>query len=93
MTQTWPWLALIGLGVVMLASLSQRTAVARLGYRSEEALYGLRVRLFEHLQGAPKLFMEGRSGESIAAHSLARLLTAEPKFSGSPKPVPVTATR
>ena len=28
---------------------AQRTAVARLGRRSEEALYGLRVRLFEHI--------------------------------------------
>ena len=28
---------------------AQRTAVARLGHRSEEALYGLRVRLFEHI--------------------------------------------
>ena len=42
-------LALIGLVVVAVATVCQRTAVARLGYRSEEALYGLRVRLFEHI--------------------------------------------
>ncbi len=42
-------LGLIGVGVVLVASLSQRTAVARLGVRSEEALYGLRLRLFNHI--------------------------------------------
>ena len=42
-------LALIGLVVVIIATVCQRIAVARLGYRSEEALYGLRVRLFEHI--------------------------------------------
>jgi ATP-binding cassette subfamily B protein len=42
-------LALIGFGVVAIATVSQRTAVARLGRRSEEALYVLRVRLFEHI--------------------------------------------
>lgn len=42
-------LALIGAAVVVVATLCQRTAVKRLGYRSEEALYGLRVRLFEHI--------------------------------------------
>jgi ATP-binding cassette, subfamily B, bacterial len=42
-------LALIGVGVVLVATVCQRTAVARLGYRAEEALYGLRVRLFEHI--------------------------------------------
>ncbi len=42
-------LALIGLAVVIVATVCQRTAVARLGYRSEEALYGLRVRLFDHI--------------------------------------------
>lgn len=42
-------LALIGMAVVVVATICQRTAVARLGYRSEEALYGLRVRLFEHI--------------------------------------------
>ena len=42
-------LGLIGLGVIIVATVAQRTAVARLGMRSEEALYGLRVRLFEHI--------------------------------------------
>ncbi len=42
-------LASIGLAVVVLATVCQRIAVRRLGYRSEEALYGLRIRLFEHI--------------------------------------------
>lgn len=42
-------LALIGLVVIVLATICQRAAVARLGMRSEEALYTLRVRLFEHI--------------------------------------------
>jgi putative ABC transport system ATP-binding protein len=42
-------LAAAGLAVVLLATVCQRAAVKRLGYRSEEALYGLRVRLFEHI--------------------------------------------
>jgi ATP-binding cassette, subfamily B, bacterial len=42
-------LALIGLVAVVVGSVSQRTAVKRLGMRSEEALYELRVRLFEHI--------------------------------------------
>ncbi|MDP9463229.1 MAG: ABC transporter ATP-binding protein/permease, partial [Actinomycetota bacterium] len=42
-------IGLIGLGVIVVATIAQRTAVARLGQRSEEALYGLRVRLFEHI--------------------------------------------
>lgn len=42
-------LAVIAFFVIVLATWSQRTAVARLGRRSEEALYGLRVRLFEHI--------------------------------------------
>jgi ATP-binding cassette, subfamily B, bacterial len=42
-------LGLIGFGVIIVATIAQRTAVARLGRRSEEALYGLRVRLFEHI--------------------------------------------
>ncbi len=42
-------LGLIGLVVVVIATIAQRTAVARLGRRSEEALYGLRVKLFEHI--------------------------------------------
>ncbi len=42
-------LGVIGLSVIVVATIAQRTAVARLGRRSEEALYGLRVRLFEHI--------------------------------------------
>ena len=42
-------LGVIGLCVIVIATIAQRTAVARLGRRSEEALYGLRVRLFEHI--------------------------------------------
>jgi putative ABC transport system ATP-binding protein len=42
-------LAAIALAVILLATWAQRTAVYRLGRRSEEALYGLRVQLFEHI--------------------------------------------
>lgn len=42
-------LAAIGFVVILIAGISQRTAVKRLGNRSEEALYTLRVRLFEHI--------------------------------------------
>ena len=42
-------LGVIGLAVIIVATIAQRTAVARLGRRSEEALYTLRVRLFEHI--------------------------------------------
>lgn len=42
-------LAVIAVVVICIASWAQRTAVYRLGRRSEEALYGLRVRLFEHI--------------------------------------------
>ncbi|MCX6522069.1 MAG: ABC transporter ATP-binding protein [Actinobacteria bacterium] len=41
--------ALIGLVAVFIGTFAQRTAVLRLGTRSEEALYTLRVRLFEHI--------------------------------------------
>jgi ABC-type multidrug transport system fused ATPase/permease subunit len=41
--------ALIGLVAVFIGTVAQRTAVLRLGTRSEEALYTLRVRLFEHI--------------------------------------------
>ena len=37
--------------VVVLAGACLRTAIKRLGERSEDALYGLRVRLFEHIHG------------------------------------------
>ena len=42
-------LSLTALVIIIVASWAQRTAVYRLGRRSEEALYGLRVRLFEHI--------------------------------------------
>ena len=42
-------MAAIALVAIVVATWAQRTAVARLGRRSEEALYGLRVRLFEHI--------------------------------------------
>lgn len=42
-------LCLIAFAVICLATWAQRQAVYRLGRRSEEALYGLRVRLFEHI--------------------------------------------
>ena len=42
-------LGLVAFGVICVATWAQRTAVYRLGRRSEEALYGLRVRLFEHI--------------------------------------------
>ncbi len=42
-------LVLIGLGVLLVTSLAQRTAVARLGRQSEQALFGLRERLFQHI--------------------------------------------
>jgi len=42
-------LGVIGFGVIVIATIAQRTAVARLGLRSEEALYSLRVKLFEHI--------------------------------------------
>jgi len=35
--------------VVIIAAVSQRTAVYRLGSSAEEGLYGLRVRLFDHI--------------------------------------------
>ena len=42
-------LAAIGAGVIVIAALAQRTAAARLGRQAESALFGLRVRLFEHI--------------------------------------------
>lgn len=42
-------LSAITVAIVVLATVAQRTAVARLGRRSEEALFGLRVKLFEHI--------------------------------------------
>jgi len=42
-------LALIAFAAVVIATFAQRSAVKRLGIRSEEALYDLRVRMFEHI--------------------------------------------
>jgi putative ABC transport system ATP-binding protein len=42
-------LCAIGAAVAVVAVVAQRTAVLRLGRRSEEAIYGLRVQLFEHI--------------------------------------------
>ena len=43
------WLCSIGAVALVLTGIAQRTAVLRLGRTSEEALYGLRVRLFQHV--------------------------------------------
>jgi ABC-type multidrug transport system fused ATPase/permease subunit len=43
------WLVLIGIGALALTSITQRTAVARLGRQSEMALFALRERLFQHI--------------------------------------------
>jgi len=42
-------LGVIGFCVIVIATVAQRTAVNRLGTRSEEALYTLRVKLFDHI--------------------------------------------
>ncbi len=42
-------MAVVAFFVIVVATWAQRTAVARLGRQSEHALYGLRVRLFEHI--------------------------------------------
>lgn len=42
-------LAVFAAVAIVVATVAQRAAVYRLGRRSEEALYGLRVRLFEHI--------------------------------------------
>ena len=42
-------LVAVAFGVLCIATWANRTAVYRLGRRSEEALYTLRVRLFEHI--------------------------------------------
>ncbi|NBN89140.1 MAG: ABC transporter ATP-binding protein [Actinobacteria bacterium] len=44
-------LCLVSAVVVSLSAVSLRSAIRRLGMRSEEALYGLRVKLFEHIHG------------------------------------------
>lgn len=43
------WLCAIGFMALTVAGIAQRTAVLRLGRTSEEALYELRVRLFQHV--------------------------------------------
>jgi putative ABC transport system ATP-binding protein len=43
------WLCIIGFVALLVTGIAQRTAVLRLGRTSEEALYGLRVRLFQHV--------------------------------------------
>lgn len=58
------WLALIGFVAVVIATFAQRTAVSRLGRRSEEALYGLRVRLFNHIH---RLSLEDHNDERRGA--------------------------
>ena len=58
------WLCLIGLVAVVIATIAQRTAVSRLGLRSEEALYGLRVRLFSHIH---RLSLEDHNDERRGA--------------------------
>ena len=42
-------LCLLATGVIAIAAVSQRMAVYRLGTSAEEGLYGLRVRLFDHI--------------------------------------------
>lgn len=59
----------VGLGIVasvavVVATTAQRFAVARLGGRSEQALYGLRVRLFGHIH---RLSMEDHAEERRGA--------------------------
>jgi putative ABC transport system ATP-binding protein len=49
---------------VVIASLAQRFAVARLGTRSEHALFGLRVRLFHHIH---RLSLEDHAEERRGA--------------------------
>ena len=57
-------LGIIASAAVLLATTAQRFAVARLGKRSEYALYGLRVRLFGHIH---RLSMEDHAEERRGA--------------------------
>lgn len=57
-------LCLIGLACLLLTGLAQRAAVKRLGHRSEEALFGLRSRLFEHVH---RLSLEDHNDERRGA--------------------------
>ncbi len=47
--RTITWLCSIGLVALIVTGVAQRSAVLRLGRTSEEALFGLRVRLFQHV--------------------------------------------
>lgn len=57
-------LAAVGFVCVLLATVAQRQAVLRLGVRSEEALFGLRARLFEHTH---RLSLEDHNDERRGA--------------------------
>lgn len=53
--------------VVGASAFSLRSAIRRLGIRSEEALYGLRVKLFEHIHGLSIAFHnEEKKGALVA---------------------------
>ncbi len=70
-------LGLIGLVVVVVATFAQRTAVARLGRRSEEALYGLRVRCSSTSTGSasPTTARSGRARWSPVSPATSRRLS------------------
>lgn len=57
-------MAIIGLVCVIIATIAQRQAVLRLGIQSEEALFGLRSRLFEHTH---RLSLEDHNDERRGA--------------------------
>jgi ATP-binding cassette, subfamily B, bacterial len=57
-------MALVGLVCVLVAAVAQRQAVLRLGMQSEEALFGLRSRLFEHTH---RLSLEDHNDERRGA--------------------------
>lgn len=57
-------LCIVGALWLIMAGFSQRTAVARLGRRSEKALYELRVKIFEHIH---RLSLEDHNDEKRGA--------------------------
>lgn len=57
-------LCAIGFAALLVTGIAQRTAVLRLGRVSEEALYGLRVRLFQHVH---RLSVEDHNDEKRGA--------------------------
>lgn len=57
-------LGVIGFIWLVVAAIAQRTAVARLGRRSETALYALRVRLFDHIH---RISLEDHNDEKRGA--------------------------